>query len=77
MKAVTLHSIAFVLAVLELVAALVAGSAALVSLTTEALMRTASVASTGFTARTGVAPMSLRLRSELAAVLSMSEGVAR
>lgn len=77
MKALTLHSIAFVLAVLELLAALAAGSAALLSLTTEALMRTVSAAGTGFTARTGVAPMSLRLRSELAAVLSMPEGVAR
>ncbi|WP_428957973.1 hypothetical protein [Streptomyces sp. cg35] len=77
MRSVTLHVIAFVLAVLELLAALAAGSAALLSLTTEALMRTATAAGTGFTARTGIAPMSQRLRSDLAAVLSMPEGATR
>jgi hypothetical protein len=69
----------FLLAVLEMVAGLIAGSAALVSLTTEALARSASAASQGFSRRVGVDPMALKLRADLAAVLSVTtpEGASR
>lgn len=60
----------FVLAVLEIVAGLLAGSAALASLVTEALARTTSAGARAFARRAGARPMTLRLRADLAAVLS-------
>ncbi|MFJ4562107.1 hypothetical protein ACIP4Q_39380 [Streptomyces massasporeus] len=79
MKAALLHLVLFVLAVLEIVAGLIAGSAALASLTTEALARTVSAGARSFSRWAGVDPMSLRLRSDLAAALSTTatEGASR
>ena len=67
-----MHLALFVLAVLEIVTGLVAGSAALASLTTEALARAVSAGAQAFARWVGVAPMSLRLRADLATVLSTS-----
>ncbi|MFI1294345.1 hypothetical protein ACH4VM_39255 [Streptomyces sp. NPDC020792] len=72
MRTSLVHVALFVLAVLEIVAGLVAGSAALASLTTEALARATSAGARAFARRAGVDPMSLRLRADLAAVLSTS-----
>jgi hypothetical protein len=74
-----IHVALFVLVVLEMAAGLIAGSAALVSLLTEAVARSASAASRGFSRRVGIDPMALRLRADLAAVLSVNapEGASR
>jgi hypothetical protein len=64
------HVALFVLAVLEILAGLIAGSAALASLMTEGLARTVSAGARSFSRWTGVDPMSLRLRADLEAVLS-------
>lgn len=67
-----MHVALFVLAALEIVVGLLAGSAALASLVTEALARTTSAGTRAFARRTGSRPMTLRLRADLAAVLSTS-----
>jgi hypothetical protein len=65
-----LHIALFVLTVLEMTAGLIAGSVALASLITEAGARVLSLGSQRLSARAGIAPMSLRLRDDLASVLS-------
>ncbi|MEV5787584.1 hypothetical protein AB0L42_42535 [Streptomyces sp. NPDC052287] len=68
-----IHTALFLLAALEMLAGLLAGSAALVSLTTEAFARSVTAISQGFSRRVGVGPMAPRLRAELPAVLSVTE----
>lgn len=70
MRTSLVHLALFVLAVLEILAGLIAGSAALASLTTEALARVVSAGARSFSRWAGVDPMSLRLRADLAAALS-------
>ncbi|MCC8341104.1 hypothetical protein LMJ38_35015 [Streptomyces sp. R1] len=72
MRTAAVYVALFVLSVLEIVAGLLAGSAALASLTTEAFARTTSAGARAFARWAGVDPMSLRLRADLAAVLSTS-----
>lgn len=72
MRTSLVHLALFVLAVLEILAGLIAGSAALASLTTEAFARAVSAGTRSFSRWVGVDPMSLRLRAGLAEVLSTS-----
>ncbi|WP_331764372.1 hypothetical protein [Streptomyces sp. NBC_01506] len=62
----------FLLTVLEMTAGVIAGVVALASLITEAGARVLSLGSQRVAAYAGLAPLSLRLRDDLATVLSTS-----
>lgn len=70
MRTVVIQLALLLLAVLEILAGLLAGSVALASLITEAVARAASAGTLSFARWVGADPVSLRLRDELAAVLS-------
>jgi hypothetical protein len=70
MKCAFAHTALFVLIVLELTLGLIAGSAALVSVITEMVARATAAGSDSFARRFRVSPVSPRLRTELATVLS-------
>ena len=64
------HTALFLLTVLEMVFGLVAGSIALASLITETAARATAAGGDWFARRSGLTPVSPRLRTELANVLS-------
>ncbi len=64
------HTALFVLTVLEMALGLVAGTAALVSVITEMVARATAAGGDTFARRFRLSPVSPRLRTELATVLS-------
>lgn len=64
------HIALFLLTVLEMAFGLVAGTIALVSLITETVARATAAGGDWFARRSGLTPVSPRLRTELANVLS-------
>jgi hypothetical protein len=70
MKRAFAHTALFLLTVLEMTLGLIAGTAALVSVITEMVARATAAGGDSFARRFRVRPVSPRLRTELATVLS-------
>ncbi|MDQ0689026.1 hypothetical protein QFZ56_008072 [Streptomyces achromogenes] len=64
------HLALFLLTVLEMTLGLIAGAAALVSVITEMVARATAAGGDSFARRSRISPVSPRLRTELATVLS-------
>lgn len=70
MKKLIAHTVLFVLTVLEMLLGLIAGTIALVSLITETAARATAAGGDSFARRFRLTPVSPRLRTELATLLS-------
>ncbi|AZK98824.1 MULTISPECIES: hypothetical protein [Streptomyces] len=76
MKRALAHLALFLLTVLEMVLGLIAGVAALVSVITEMVARATAAGGDSFARRVRIRPVSPRLRTEMATVLSGLAGPA-